>query len=307
MKDFYHNNLQKRDLNNFTKEVNFLKKENKNKIFNYLLICAKHLSTSNLKLKDFSLGNLIFAGIYLSEKKNFNLTVKKFSNLVNTNVKIINISDNSNRWLIGINKKNKIIPDEANLVENKQLTPIKEIYLIKKREDPLFAYKINNLSQKKIIELCRKKDSVPKINTEAKNCILKSDLIIYGPGTQHSSLFPSYRISNKYIKKSKAKKIMIMNLDHDNDIKNLKSKEILQQALKYLEPIKKTNEVIDSVLIDKKCKFNNLNKNFKETNIKQVDIRNSLLKQKHSGKKVYDEIFKENKEKEKTILIFLTY
>lgn len=303
--DFYHNNLKKRDLSNFTEEFNSLNKENRDKIFSYLLISAKYLNTPDLNLKNFSLGNLIFAGIYLSEKKNFNLTVKKFSQLVDTDVKIINISDNSNRWLIGINKKNKIIHDEANLVENKQLTPIKEIYLIKKKEHVFFSDKIKNLSQKKTIELCKKIDSVPKINAEAKNSILKSDLIIYGPGTQHSSLFPSYKISNKYIKKSKAEKIMIMNLEHDNDIKNLKTKEILQQALKYLGSTKKTNNVINSVLVDKKCKFNNLNNNFKETEVKKIDIRNSLLKQKHSGKKVYDEIFKKSIEKEKKMLIFL--
>ena len=34
--DFYHNNLKKRDLSNFAKEFNFLNKENRDKIFNYL-------------------------------------------------------------------------------------------------------------------------------------------------------------------------------------------------------------------------------------------------------------------------------
>ena len=281
------------------KEINFLEKKIKKDILNYLLISIKYLKTTEINLIDFSLGNLIFAGIFLKEKKNFNLAVKKFTNFITTKVKIINISNNENRWLVAINKDNKIINDESSLVKKKQFIPIKNIYLIKTKDDLNFSNKKNTLSYLKKI------NSIPKINPEAKNDILKSDLVIYGPGTQHSSLFPSYLIANKYIKKSKARKIMIMNLEYDNDIQNLKSKQILEQALKYLKYKTKTNEVIDTVLIDKSCKFNNLKKKFKETNIKEIDVRNNFFKKIHSGKKIYDEIINTDHQKDKKIMIFL--
>lgn len=281
------------------KEINFLEKEIKKKIFDYLLISIEYLKSTKINLFDFSLGNLIFAGIFLSEKNDFNLTVKKFTNFINTNVKIINISNNENRWLVAINKNNKIIHDESNLVEKKQFVPIKEIYLIKKKQNLSFLKK-NNVSK-----YLKKINSTPNINNEAKNNILKSDIIIYGPGTQYSSLFPSYIIANKYIRKSKAKKIMIMNLDQDNDIQGLKTKKILEQALKYLNFKSKTNEVINTVLIDENCKFNNLGKKFKHTNIKKIDLRNNFFKKIHSGKKIYDEIFFNNEEKNKKLMIFL--
>ena len=73
------------------KEINFLEKEIKKDILNYLLISIKYLKTTEINLIDFSLGNLIFAGIFLKEKKNFNLAVKKFTNFITTKVKIINI------------------------------------------------------------------------------------------------------------------------------------------------------------------------------------------------------------------------
>jgi 2-phospho-L-lactate transferase/gluconeogenesis factor (CofD/UPF0052 family) len=298
--DFYISIKNSKNINKYLpNEINFLEK--KNDIFDYLLTSTKFLSSKNIDLLDFSLGNLIFVGIFLIKKKNFNLALKKFTSLINTNVEIINISNNKNRWLVAINNKNKIISNESNLVQKKQYAAIKEIFLIEKE---FVHHSIDGFSKERKIEYLRKINSIPKINHNAKNCILKSNFIIYGPGTQHSSLFPSYIIANKYIKKSKAKKVMIMNLDHDNDITNLNSAQILTRALKYLNFKKKTDKVINTVLIDRKCKFNNLNKTFKGIEIINTDLRDSFFEKKHSGRKIYNEIFyKDDQKKNLTIFI----
>jgi 2-phospho-L-lactate transferase/gluconeogenesis factor (CofD/UPF0052 family) len=298
--DFYISIKNSKNINKYLpNEINFLEK--KNDIFDYLLTSTKFLSSKNIDLLDFSLGNLIFVGIFLIKKKNFNLALKKFTSLINTNVEIINISNNKNRWLVALNNKNKIISNESNLVQKKQYAAIKEIFLIEKE---FVHHSIDGFSKERKIEYLRKINSIPKINHNAKNCILKSNFIIYGPGTQHSSLFPSYIIANKYIKKSKAKKVMIMNLDHDNDIMNLNSTQILTRALKYLNFKKKTDKVINTVLIDRKCKFNNLNKTFKGIEIINTDLRDSFFEKKHSGRKIYNEIFyKDDQKKNLTIFI----
>jgi len=300
LNNFYFDIKNSKNLKKYIpEEINLLENEVKKKLLNYLLISIEYLKSTRINLFDFSLGNLIFAGIFLNERNNFNLTVKKFTNFISTNTKIINISNNQNRWLVAINKNNKIIHDEPNLVEKKQFVPIKEIYLIKKKKNLSF------LNKKNALKYLKKINSIPNINHEAKNIILKSDYIIYGPGTQHSSLFPSYIIANKYIKKSKAEKIMVMNLEQDNDIQDLKSKEILKQALKYLKFKSKTNEVINTVLVDENCKFNNLGIKFKDTKIKKSNLRNNFFKKIHSGKRIYDEIFYTNERKSKKLMIFL--
>jgi len=307
IKDFYFSIKKKDNLNKFLpSEINFLEKKIKNEILDYLLLSTKYLSFSNINLINFSLGNLIFVGIFLREKNNFNYTIKKFAKFINTNIQIINISSNENRWLVAINQKNQIIYDESNLVEKKQYIPIKEIYLIEKKQ---FLYsEINKLTQKNKLKYLKKINSIPKINPDAKNNILKSDFIVYGPGTQHSSLFPSYLIASEYIKKSKAKKIMIMNLEYDNDIINLKTEQILVQALKYLKSEKKTNKVIDTVLVDRNCSFNNLHTRYKEIEIKIIDLRNNFLNKLHSGKKIFDEIINKDSHKEKKkLMIFINF
>ena len=308
VKEFYNKIKELEKLNRYNTnciptEINYLEKNIKKKIIDYLLICTKYLLNSNINLLDFSFGNLIFAGIFLDENRNFNLTVQKFAGFINSNVKIINISNNKNRWLVAVNEKKEIIEDEAKLVEKKQIIPIKDIFLLRKKEMMFFLknFKKNNQDQK--LSYLKKMNSIPEINPEAKNNLLKSDYIIYGPGTQYSSLFPSYIIGNKTIKLSKAKKVMIMNLEHDNDIINLSTEKILIKSLKFLSSKLKTNSVIDTVLIDNNCKFNNLSGNYKETLIKNVDVQNNYLKKIHSGRKLYDEIFK--KEKEKNLLLYI--
>ena len=55
----------------------------------------------------------------------------------------------------------------------------------------------------------KKLSKIPNINLSIKNIIKNSDIILYGPGTMHSSLFPTYLTKNlsSYISKSKAIKI----------------------------------------------------------------------------------------------------
>ena len=120
IEDFFLSIKNFKNINKYLpNEINFLQKKTKNKILDYLYVSAEFLISKNIDLLDFSLGNLIFVGIFLREKKNFNLALKKFTTFVNANVEILNISNNENRWLVGVNNKNEIILDEPNLVEKK--------------------------------------------------------------------------------------------------------------------------------------------------------------------------------------------
>ena len=70
------------------------------------------------------------------------------------------------------------------------------------------------------------------VSTEAANAIVRADVIIYGPGTQHSSLLPSYRVAASAIRRSRALlKVLIINLDRDHDIQGLSATDIIDRAL----------------------------------------------------------------------------
>ena len=79
-------------------------------------------------------------------------------------------------------------------------------------------------------------DKNPKINLDLINLLSNADLIIYGPGTQITSLFPSYMTENlgKIISKNlSATKFFICNIIEDHDILNQSTNEILEEFVFY--------------------------------------------------------------------------
>ena len=90
------------------------------------------------------------------------------------------------------------------------------------------------------------------------NLLSNADLIIYGPGTQNSSLFPSYMTENlgKIISKNlSATKVFICNIIEDHDILNQSTNEILEKFVFYMN-LKKNkviniNELITNLFVQK--------------------------------------------------------
>ena len=291
------------------KKINIYHLENKKKIIiiNSLKKIYDYIYLNNKKFdfNDCSLANLIFGGLYLLYNNNFNKALNIYGEIIDSSSKIFNVSSGEEKKLIAINTKKKIIPNEATIVGFRHKNRLKKIYLIS-NDDYLNYIKNRKIFKKKNIEaFLNKISSIPQISNEAKNSILESDIIIYGPGTQHSSLFPSYITCSEVIKKSKANKIFIMNLDYDKDIYGLRTKEIVNLALKYLNDKSNKRKVINKVLIDKYCKFNNLNNRYKKILISNKNLRNNLLFKYHSGKKLYDEIVNFKNSKKPSLNIFI--
>ena len=98
---------------------------------------------------------------------------------------------------------------------------------------------------------------VPKLNRDLKLVFKKADMIIYGPGTQNSSLFPSYLTKNlnNYLLKSKAKKIFISNIIKDKDIIHETTGSIINSFFYYMNKDKKISKkykLIDYYFLHKK-------------------------------------------------------
>ena len=78
------------------------------------------------------------------------------------------------------------------------------------------------------------RDAVPKISEAASQALAKADIILYGPGTQHSSLFPSYRIAHAALAMAPAPvKALVVNLQSDHDIQGLSASDIADGAIRY--------------------------------------------------------------------------
>jgi hypothetical protein len=113
-------------------------------------------------------------------------------------------------------------------------SPISDLYLLEQSLAPeeVQALAAQDLAGKQSWLAAR--DAVPKLSQAAAQALADADIILYGPGTQHSSLFPSYRIAGTALAAAPAPvKALVMNLESDNDIQGLTAGDIAGHALRY--------------------------------------------------------------------------
>ncbi|HEX2760341.1 MAG TPA: 2-phospho-L-lactate transferase CofD family protein [Rhizomicrobium sp.] len=195
--------------------------------------------------RDCSLGNLVFAGAYLRQNRNFNAAAAEVGDLVGSRARLLNVSDEQNRVLAGLKQDGTFLASEAEIVGLQSPSPIEHLYLLRQ---PLTSDETQNLAARDLPgkhAFLAERDAVPALSLQAASALAAADIILYGPGTQHSSLFPSYRIARAALGAAPAKvKAMVMNLDSDHDIQTLSASDILNRARGY-------GAVVTHVLLDK--------------------------------------------------------
>jgi 2-phospho-L-lactate transferase/gluconeogenesis factor (CofD/UPF0052 family) len=184
-----------------------------------------------LACRDISVGNLLFAGIYL-ETRDFNAAIRRFGELCSAGAEILNVTDGACRWLIALKENGELLACESDIVSPQSPIPIANLYLLKYPVGPAEQLRLAPLSFQEKHAWLRERDMPVDVSTEAANAIVRADVIIYGPGTQHSSLLPSYRVAASAIRRSRALlKVLIINLDRDHDIQGLSATDIIDRAL----------------------------------------------------------------------------
>jgi 2-phospho-L-lactate transferase/gluconeogenesis factor (CofD/UPF0052 family) len=184
--------------------------------------------------RDCSLGNLVFAGAYLEKNGDFNEAAAAVSALVGSRARLLNVSEQKNRILVGLKQDATLLANEAAIVGPQSVSPITGFYLL---EQPLTPQDIQQLEA---LDFAGKQawlvahDAVPKISAAASGALASADIILYGPGTQHSSLFPSYRTAQAALSSAPAAvKALLVNLESDNDIQTLSASDIADAAMRY--------------------------------------------------------------------------
>jgi 2-phospho-L-lactate transferase/gluconeogenesis factor (CofD/UPF0052 family) len=184
--------------------------------------------------RDCSLGNLVFAGAYLEHGNDFNAAARAVAELVGTRARLLNVGEQQNRILVGLKHDGTLLASEAEIVGPQSAVPITDLYLLAQplTQDDLQALEGMDTAGKRSFLSAR--DSVPALSPFAGAAIASADIVLYGPGTQHSSLLPSYRIAAAALAASPAPvKALVMNLDSDHDIQKLTARDILDAARRY--------------------------------------------------------------------------
>lgn len=183
---------------------------------------------------DCSLGNLVFAGIYLDARRSFNVAVDRYAALLGLPEGLIeNVTAGENAWLVGLDENGRLLATEEQIVDQAKPNRIRDICLVDRplcAEDAADAARLQAMLEERAARVSLNPRLAPKIAA--------ADLIIYAPGTQHSSLFPSYLtpgLNAAIAGNLAAIKLLITNIQSDAEITGSNAVDLIGRAVYYLK------------------------------------------------------------------------
>jgi len=181
--------------------------------------CFENSHGERFDTQDCAIGNLVIAGLYLLWDHNFNSAIQHYQQIFlppSPRFSIFNVTDGENLYLVAKSEEGTIFSDESEIVSNQAAESIREIGLVTVENGPIPDSTFSSPYQ-------------PHPNPEVIIKIKDADIIIYGPGTQASSLLPSYLTHDLLVTitlNEFATKIFISNLvpDFDDPVSNVASR-----------------------------------------------------------------------------------
>jgi 2-phospho-L-lactate transferase/gluconeogenesis factor (CofD/UPF0052 family) len=187
---------------------------------------------------DCSVGNLVFAGGYLLCERDFNRAVDDYSALVGLRPGLIeNVTDGTNAWLVAIDEQSRVLATEEAIVDTGHANRVRDIFLLGAPLSDADLAASAGSGEAAASLLQQRSISVP-LNPRLAPAIAAADLIIYAPGTQHSSLFPSYLtqgLGASVAANLRAIKLLLTNIQPDAEIQGSSAVEIIDRAVHYLK------------------------------------------------------------------------
>jgi 2-phospho-L-lactate transferase/gluconeogenesis factor (CofD/UPF0052 family) len=188
--------------------------------------------------RDASVGNFVFAGSFLANRRSFNAAVDDYCALVGLPAGLVeNVTDGTNAYLVALDEEERLVGSEEEIVDARRHARVREIFLI---DRPLGSDERARLATLPAEELRRAIDSwtvKPSLNPRLLPKLLEAHLIIYAPGTQHSSLFPSYLapgLGDAIASNLEAIKLLVTNIQEDAEITGRTAVDLIDRAVFYL-------------------------------------------------------------------------
>jgi 2-phospho-L-lactate transferase/gluconeogenesis factor (CofD/UPF0052 family) len=187
---------------------------------------------------DCAVGNLLFAGCYLQQDRDFNRTTAAFSEFYEVRPDILyNITLGENLFLVAEKEDGTFLLNEGDIVAAQSAARIADLFLL---DEKTYREKVENASgppPEGWGELFRRAHYTPALNPECAAAIAEADVIVYGPGTQHSSLFPSYLtvgVGEAIRDNRRADKIFVGNIHRDFDMQEDDANDLARKFLQSM-------------------------------------------------------------------------
>ena len=188
---------------------------------------------------DCALGNLVFAGSFLACRRNFNAANDDYCGLLGLPPGLIeNVTDGTNAYLVAIDVDDRLLGSEAEIVDAKRRNRIKDIYLVDRALTADERRTLEASPPTDVATFLKRRSQAVAVNPRLIEGIAAADLMIYSPGTQHSSLFPSYLtpgLSVAIARNLTAIKLLVTNIQADAEIAGSSAVDIIERAVYYLK------------------------------------------------------------------------
>ena len=187
---------------------------------------------------DCSLGNLVFAGAYLRSGRDFNRAVDAYCALLGLPTGLIeNVTDGRDAHLAAIDASGTILRSEEAIVDARRANTIASIFLIDRPLTDGDEHELRAVPRDRAVALLEARQPALALNPRLADRIAAADVIIYAPGTQHSSLFPSYMtpgLAEAIAANLRAIKLLVTNIQTDAEITGSTAVDLIDRALFYL-------------------------------------------------------------------------
>ena len=271
------------------------------KIFLNELNEIEKIKQEEFNFNDCSLMNCLYAGVFIFLDRDFLKTIKYINNIFDINHEVLPNSI-ENKRLVALRENGELLTTESDIVSLRSNVKIYRIFLIN------YHHKIdinffNNLSfDKKVNYLTTVSDSINLIKP-LYDKITEADIIIYAPGTQHSSLLPSYLsrpLGDLIFQNKKSLKVFISNIGADYENPVYIASDYLMNAFRYINYSSSKNYKLldffnfllinDPIENSKKIKCDD---GIKESGINfiKLNLENYQKPGYHDGKKIIKLIF----------------
>jgi 2-phospho-L-lactate transferase/gluconeogenesis factor (CofD/UPF0052 family) len=171
-------------------------------------------------LSDFAFGNILIAGAFILREGNFSQANQLLCDILEVRTKVLNLSDD-NLFLIALTDQGEFLESESRIVSGTYSGKISDLYLVTEQDRlKLIQVDLSGLQVHEVNQIFKSYSVTPRLNENVVSALKGADFVIYGSGTLHSSLLPSYKVlsENGISPPSSAVRILIPNLKYDHDI-----------------------------------------------------------------------------------------
>ena len=173
-----------------------------------------------------------------SSGRRFNDAIDEYCALVGLPVGAIeNVTDGANAYLVAIGEDGGLLGSEHEIVGTAGHNRIRDIYLIDRPLSEDDRQRLAREGQTQAARWFESRRATVALNPRLAEQVSSADLIIYAPGTQHSSLFPSYLTPGLNVaiaRNLRAIKLLITNIQTDAEIVGSSAVDLISRALYYL-------------------------------------------------------------------------